>query len=121
MDIDLEFNIIKDEFGWILINISKRKRLNREMKFNYYKSNIIWKKVHTHVKSYNAAKIIRDNLINRILPKQITERVLKNYLRISDNEEYKIEISKLLKNLKHKARSGVNFAKRQERSEANYK
>ena len=76
METDMEFEIIKDKFGWILINNSKRKRLNREeFIINQYTYKIIWKKIHTHVKSLRIAITIKENLIRRIIPKYKTERI----------------------------------------------
>jgi hypothetical protein len=60
---------------------------------------------------------MRENLIKRITPKYKTERLLKSYIRISDNEEYKLKIQKLLKEKKHKCRSAINLAKRIERED----
>ena len=118
--IDKEFKIIKDEYSFILINISKRNRLNIELNDKLYKNNIIWKQVHTHVKSYKMALLMKYNLINRIIPININERILKSYLRISDNEEYKLIISKLLKEVRHKAKSELNYMRKIELSDIYY-
>jgi len=118
---DTEFEIIKDKYGWVLINVSKKNRLAKEAAYSLYTNKINWKKCHTHVKSLRNAILMRDNLIKMIIPKYNTQRILKSYIRVSDNESYKGKIRMLISEIRHNSKISNNLAKRIEREEVSLK
>lgn len=91
-----DFQIVRDEFGWKLINHHKLKTLSKDADMSDpFVHKRIWKQCHTHLKSHRMALVMRDNIIKGKIPKTRSERLLKSHIRISEDEKY-IEVLKEL-------------------------
>lgn len=61
-----------------------------------YNQNKSFKEGHTHIRSYNVAKTIIDNCINRKRPKTNNIYLLESHIRISSNEKYINDIENII-------------------------
>lgn len=67
-----------------------------------YNQNKGFKTGHTHIRSYNVAKTIIDNCINRKRPKTKNAYLIESHIRIATDEKYIKQLKDLLENNKTK-------------------
>lgn len=80
------FSIIKiDKGGFIVINKNK-----------------LFEEGHTHLESFNVAKMIIDLAINKSMPRHLSQYLLISLIRISEDEEYIRKLRELVGNKKNK-------------------
>ena len=59
---------------------------------------------HTHVKNFKTAKFIIDLAIHKSIPHHLNIRILESIYRISDDNEYRNSIKKIIDKEKYKRR-----------------
>ncbi len=100
-----DFSIVKDEFGWKLINQHKLKEGLKDIdKNDMFAYKRVWRSAHTHLKSRRMACIMMDNLIKNKLPKTRSIRLLKSHIRIAEDEKLISEIQQLILTKQKKCR-----------------
>lgn len=85
---------------------SRKEYIILRMKKGYivYNQNKCFDKGHTHIRSYNVAKTIIDNCINRKRPKTNNIYLLESHVRIATDEKYINEIEELINSKKSKTK-----------------
>ena len=69
-----------------------------------YNQNKSFSTGHTHIRSYNIAKTIIDNCINRKRPKTNNIYLLESHVRIATDEKYIITLIELISSKKNKTK-----------------
>lgn len=90
----------KNEF--IILKIYTEKNTSG---YIIYNTNKTWQTGHTHIKNYNVAKTIIDNVINKKKPKTKNIYLLTSHGRISNDDKYISFIESLIDKRKNKRRN----------------
>lgn len=69
-----------------------------------YNQNKSFKEGHTHIRSYNVAKTIIDNCINRKRPKTNNIYLLESHIRIATDEKYINMLKELINSKRNKTK-----------------
>lgn len=64
---------------------------------------------HTHLKSYAACNSIVHNVINKKIPKNVSNYYLTSLIRLSDNDKYSYKIQELIETRKSKGKKQYYF------------
>lgn len=85
---------------------SRKEYIILQVKKGYiiYNQKKSFKTGHTHIRSYNVAKTIIDNCINRKRPKTNNIYLLESHIRISNNEKYINDIKELINSKRNKTK-----------------
>ncbi len=119
---DSDFRVVKDEFGWKLINEHKLHILMKSVdKNNPLETKKAWRSSHTHLKSQRMAYVMRDNLIKGRIPKTKSERLLRSHMRVAEDEKYIEEIHQLILSRNKKGRQEYLKERREDYDSQNWR
>lgn len=96
-------NFDKREEGRIKVYKKKEYSVYRVKNgFIVHNTNKKFEDGHTHLKSWNMAKTIIDNVLKKKRPKTNDLYILRSHIRISDDNEYKEYIEELIEAVKER-------------------